>query len=137
VIAVNIMDINSPVLGYGDSLERASEVFSVSGEVSLPVLKDEGLLVGVLSRKSLIASPEGEAGEVGGAEGTKPAPLVAGEPCAKAFVSAAPGATFFELKKMLPGTGGLVYIVDNAGRFLGLVGEAELARRAAEYGDRS
>ncbi len=135
MIAVNIMDINIRVLGSGDSLERASEVFSGSGEVVLPVLNGEGVLMGVLSKKTLPPALDGEAGKGAEAAGAKRAPLSAGGVCGKAFISAGPGATFSELKDKLPRARGVIYIVDNSGRLLGRVGEAELAARAAEYGE--
>jgi len=133
MIAVNIMSIEVTALAFDDNIARVGEVFFESGAGEMPVLKADNVLAGVLSKASLPRYLK-EAAKAG--KGS----LTAGCLCKRAFRSAAPGAAFFELKEMLKGADerpAYVYIVDNAGRLLGRVGKEDLARRAAEYGEKS
>jgi len=132
MIAVNIMSIEVTALGFDDNPARVGEVFSESETGELPVLKADKVLAGVLSKASLPGALK-DAAKAG--KGS----LTAGGLCKRVFRSAAPGATFLELKEMLQGadeTPPYVYIVDNAGRLLGRVGQEDLARRTAEYGEK-
>ncbi len=129
MIAANIMDIEGAVLASGDSLARACEVFSGTDAKYLPVLDNGAVVIGVLSGERLLKAV---------AEAGATVLTVAGL-CERAFLSALPGASLLELRERLgrkEGRGGPVFIVDNAGRLLGRVGDAELARRAHEYAER-
>jgi len=136
MIAVNIMSIEVTALAFDDNPASVSEVFSEPGAVEMPVLKADNVLAGVLSKASLPGALKEMHKTPKAGRGSR----TAGCLCKRFFKSAAPGAAFFELKEMLKGTderSAYVYIVDNAGRLLGRVGHADLARRAAEYGEKS
>jgi len=122
MIAVNIMNIEVTALLAEDSPARANEVFSAVDVDELPVLNGQAVIIGVLSRQRLLRAGGGKSD------------LNAGGLSERGFKSAGPEAKLVELRNQLKGVEhGSVFIVDNGGRLLGRVGEAELARRAAEY----
>jgi len=124
MIAVNIMNIKVTSLSADDSLARANEVFSSVEVDELPVLDGSAVIIGVLSRERLLRAGGGKSA------------LNVGALSEKTFKSAGPEARLVELRNQLKGAEhGPVFIVDNGGRLLGRVGEAELARRAAEYAE--
>ncbi len=135
MIAVNIMSIDVTALAFDDNPARVREVFSESGAGEMPVLDADKVLAGVLRKpRFLKALKEAEEGPE-----TERGALTAGGLCERTFMSASPGAAFFELKEMLKGADerpAYVYIVDNAGRLLGRVGKEDLTRRAVEYGEK-
>lgn len=124
MIAVNIMNIEVTALSAEDSPARANEVFSVVDVDELPVLNGSAVIIGVLSRERLLRAGDGKSA------------LNVGALSERAFKSAGPEARLVELRNLLKGAGhGSVFIVDNSGRLLGRVGEAELARRVVEYAE--
>jgi len=136
MIAVNIMSIEVTALAFDDNLVRIGEVFSEPGAGEMPVLKADKVLAGVLSKASLPEALKEMDKTPNAVRGSR----TAGCLCKRFFKSAAPGDAFLELKEMLKGAderSAYVYIVDNAGRLLGRVGQEDLARRAAEYGEKS
>jgi len=134
MIAVNIMSIEAAVLSSDDDLASAYEVILEADADELPVLTGDKLIIGVLSKKRLFGAMKNKAGPAVNSNGRS---LNAGGLCSRTFRSASPGATFLELEDMLKKSYDTIYIVDNAGRFLGRVGRAELNGRTAQYGERS
>jgi len=120
MIAVNIMSIEVTALAFDDNLVRIGEVFSEPGAGEMPVLKADKVLAGVLSKASLPEALKEMDKTPNAVRGSR----TAGCLCKRFFKSAAPGDAFLELKEMLKGAderSAYVYIVDNAGRLLGLV----------------